>query len=149
MKQSKLLELAAQEAQVITGEVYTVDYAPAMNLSDQSTVNTYRAVSPGSMRKEVPTRGISAVSYQEVRFQIFANRSCTHDDVEILQNELAELLDKMVCRSEPVRLQADGKEATVKAGECQPLSDSGVLMSELSDHYPFVCGAVTIMFMVT
>lgn len=151
MRQAELLRFVADWCSSRTGKTYKVDYAPMMNVSEQE-VRQYRAVSPGAMRKETPNRGALPVTYQEVKIQIFDTfpSSDTDSIVPAIQDELEDILEAMMSRANPVRFTSeDGKvDGTVKAGECAPFQDSGVILSELEAHHPVCLGCVNVMFMV-
>lgn len=149
MKQAELLRDVAEYVSTLTGKSYRVDYAPMRNLSEQEP-SEYRAVSPGSMRKEAITRGQAPVTYQEVRIAVFAQGPIDAERIAEVQDELELILDSMMSRGNPLRFTSgDGTvEGTVKAGECQPGFDSGVNLAELEQHQPQLIGSVNVMFLL-
>lgn len=150
MKQAELLRDVAEYVSTLTGKDYRVNYAPMRNLSEQEP-SEYRAVSPGSMRKEAVTRGVAPVTYQEVRIAVFKPFGLIDaESIAEVQDELELILDSMMSRATPLRFTSDDGtvEGTVKAGECQPGFDSGVNLAELEQHQPMLIGSVSVMFLL-
>ena len=150
MKQAELLRDVAEYVSTLTGKSYCVDYAPMRNLSEQEPAE-YRAVSPGTMRKEAVTRGVAPVTYQEVRIAVFKPFGLIDaESIAEVQDELELILDSMMSRGNPLRFTSDDGtvEGTVKAGECQPGFDSGVNLAELEQHQPMLIGSVSVMFLL-
>lgn len=149
MKQAELLRDVAEYLSELTGKEYRVNYAPMRNISEQKPTE-YRAVSPGTLRKEAVTRGVAPVTYQEVRISIFAAGLIDAESIAEVQDELELILDSMMSRAVPLRFTSDDGtvEGTVKAGECQPAFDSGVNLAELEQHQPMLLGSVSVMFLM-
>lgn len=146
MNQDRLLHLVAEKVSTLIGKEYIVDYLPQRNISEQEG-QVFRCVTPGSMTLQPNYKTRYPLIHQDITVNIFAVPSPENlvETIIAYQDELTLILKEMMSRGNPVIIdEGRGERATVVAGECKPIQDSGIGFGGLYDDPPVICGAVNL-----
>lgn len=153
MRQHDLLTAVRDDLKEFNGHPYEVTYAPLKNVSDQRDKGPAFLVTPGSMRKELASRG-TPITYQEVivgHFQVIPDNDKTDELVIRCQNELSDILDHYmgVIERQAFRDKDTGEVASCYAAESGPVQDSGVMQAPLEESPRTLIGSVSITFLIS